>query len=194
MDTYILVAMAIAIVVLYLRFELLKSKLSGIKVKNNVIVLKDIPKEPETADVDAGYKTLRDVMESAKLEKWDYEVKLDHSKCYDINMSNHSKEISLRIRLRMSDDSSNTQREGTVTSPYISIFTIQYSIDGERDALSYGSDEHIANELILFTWEFILDYHEKRNLGMSESYKKSIDLIQSRLITLNRDRKLNSII
>jgi hypothetical protein len=186
MDTYILVAMAIAIVVLYLRFELLKSKLSGIKVKNNVIVLKDIPKEPETADVDAGYKTLRDVMESAKLEKWDYEVKLDHSKCYDINMSNHSKEISLRIRLRMRDDSS--------TSPYISIFTIQYSIDGEKDALSYGSDEHIANELILFTWEFILDYHEKRNLGMSESYKKSIDLIQSRLITLNRDRKLNSII
>ena len=59
MDTYIIVAMAIAIVVLYLRFELLKLEVNpkNTEVKSGDIILKAIPKEPDVSDIDIGYKT-----------------------------------------------------------------------------------------------------------------------------------------
>lgn len=163
-------------------------ELEGKKPKG--FMLKQIPRKPILKDVDPNNKILIDILESVKLEEWNYEVKEEPSYSsganYTINWENPSKNIHIRSRLRMTENSNTKKFE-----PYLSNFFVS-SQDG---SLSFGdSDDFTKNQIIIFIWDYIIKYHEEQNSLTKKSYTDSIKAISDKLVTLNRDRKLNSII
>lgn len=153
--------------------------------------LKQIPRKPILKDIDPDNKTLSDVLESVKLEDWKCEVKEERSYLdggnYTITWDNPSKTVHLRGRLRMVESSGKVKKY----EPYLGGFHIS-SGDG---SLSFSdSDTDVKNHIILFMWDYIVKYHENENKQIANSYKDSMVAISSKLTTLHRDRKLNTLI
>lgn len=176
-----------------------------IKILENVdkkteIDLPKIPEEITLSDIDPNHRTLFDVIESAELENWQYEVKEDKryssiGSYYQILLKNPQKTLIVNISIRMRETSSDPG--GKKITPYLSMFTISTIDAGDPNGGGYLSfkDEHpLRSNMILFSWEYIIKYHKDENKTLSDSYKKSIESISKKLLTLNRDRKLNTLI
>ena len=81
---------------------------------------------------------------------------------------------------------------------YLSAFTI---LVGERGyththngSISIGNESKIANDVIIFLWDYIIEYHQNENEESRIYYQSTIDDISSRLKTLRRSEKLNNIL
>jgi hypothetical protein len=127
-------------------------------------------------------------MESAKLENWKVEVEADishHSKTWTINFESNT---GIRIRSRVRDS-------GEI---YLSAFTV---LVGERGfththsgSISIDNESKIANDVIIFLWDYIIEYHQNENEESRIYYQSTIDDISSKLKTLRRSEKLNNIL
>lgn len=153
--------------------------------------LKQIPRKPILKDIDPNSKILFDVIESVKLEDWKCEVKEERSYdggSYTITWDNPSKTTHIKGRMRMTEVSSSKSKK---YEPYLGGF----HVSTEGGSLSFGdSDDEIKNHIIVFIWDYIIKYHEDENKQITKSYNDSIAAISSKLITLNRSRKLNTLV
>jgi len=121
-------------------------------------------------------------MESAKLETWKVEVEADmsyHSKNWTINFESPT---GIRIRSRVRDSD----------GMYLSAFTIINSGIGGR--VSVDNESKISNDVIIFLWDYIIEYHQNENEETRKYYQSTIDNISSKLKTLRRSEKLNNIL
>jgi hypothetical protein len=153
-----------------------------IKPKTEGIILKVIPDKPTYESLDPENKLVYDIMQSAKLENWKVEVEADishHSKTWTINFESNT---GIRIRSRVRDSS----------EIYLSAFTIINSGIGGR--VSVDNESKISNDVIIFLWDYIIEYHQNENEETRKHYQSTIDDISSKLKTLRRSEKLNNIL
>ena len=164
-------------------FYLIFNKIKPIfKPKVEGIVLKVIPDKPTYESLDPKNKLVYDVMESAKLENWNVEVEADishHSKTWTVKFESPTG-IIIRSRVR---DSSEI---------YLANFTIINSVVGGR--ISVDDESKISNDVIIFLWDYIIEYHQNENEETRKHYQSTIDDISSKLKTLRRSEKLNNIL
>jgi hypothetical protein len=167
------------IVSFYLIFNKIKPI---IKPKTEGIILKVIPDKPTYESLDPKNKLVYNVMESVKLEGWKVEVEADisyHSKTWTINFESNT---GIRIRSRVRDSS----------QIYLSSFTIINGGIGGR--VSVDNESKISNDVIIFLWDYIIEYHQNENEETRKHYQSTIDDISSKLKTLRRSEKLNNIL
>jgi len=167
------------IVSFYLIFNKIKPT---VKPKTEGIILKVIPDKPTYESLDPENKLVYDIMESAKLEAWKVEVEADishHSKTWTINFESST---GIRIRSRVRDSG----------EMYLSDFTIINSGIGGR--ISVDNESKISNDVIIFLWDYIIEYHQNENEETRKHYQSTIDDISSKLKTLRRSEKLNNIL
>jgi len=178
--TFFIILLTISqIVGFYLIFNKVKPI---IKPKTEGIILKVIPDKPTYESLDPENKLVYDIMESVKLEGWKVEVEADishHSKTWTINFESNT---GIRIRSRVRDSS----------EIYLSAFTIINSGIGGR--VSVDNESKISNDVIIFLWDYIIEYHQNENEETRKHYQSTIDDISSKLKTLRRSEKLNNIL
>ena len=155
-----------------------------IKPKEEGIILKKIPDKPKYENLDPEHKLVYDVMESAKLEKWKVKVEADlthHSKTWQVNFESPT---GIRIRSRIRDG-------GQSIGVYLSNFTI-FNVTG--GTISVDNESKFANDVIIFLWDYIVEYHLNENEETRLYYQSTIDGISTGLKTLRRSEKLNNIL
>jgi hypothetical protein len=176
------------VVSFYLIFNKIKP---FIKPKPEGIVLKVIPNKPSYESLDPSHKLVYDVMESTKLESWKVEVEADISiggKTWEVNFESPT---GIRIRSRLRDRFTKNSSD-----IYLSSFTI---INGDRGfahsgSISIDNESKISNDVIIFLWDYIIEYHQNENEETRRYYQSTIDNISSKLKTLRRSEKLNNIL
>jgi len=170
-------------------FYLIFNKIKPIfKPKTEGIILKMIPDKPTYESLDPENKLVYDIMESVKLENWKVEVEADishHSKTWTINFESNTG-IRIRSRVRNSGEM------------YLSSFTV---LNGERGfkhshsgSISIDDKSKISNDVIIFLWDYIIEYHQNENEESRKYYQSTIDDISSKLKTLRRSERLNNIL
>jgi hypothetical protein len=167
------------IVSFYLIFNKIKPI---IKPKPEGIILKFIPDKPNYESLDPKHKLVYDVMESVKLENWKVEVEADisyHSKTWQVNFESPT---GIRIRSRIRENS----------QIYLSNFSI--SNTGIGGTISIDHDSKISNDVIIFLWDYIIEYHQNENEEIRNYYQSIIDDISSKLKTLRRSERLKNIL
>lgn len=140
---------------------------------------------PVINDIDPGYKVLRDVIFSCKSEGWKYEVKRDSSLTsyvYDVVIKSNDGSVTIMSRIRIYDD----------IQPNLVSFTIRVS---EGNISYLDVDKGIELELLDFIWNYCL-YPDSKKLHDEklDYYNKVRDVIKSKLVSLNRGRKLDQIV
>jgi hypothetical protein len=156
-----------------------------IKPKSNGIILKLIPDKPTYESLDPSHKLVYDVMESVKLENWKVEVEADrsyHSKTWQVYFESPT---GIRIRSRIRENHGIHQM-------YLSNFNI--SNTGFGGTISIDNESKISNDVIVFLWDYIIEYHQNENEETKNYYQATIDDISSKLKTLRRSEKLNNIL
>ena len=191
--TFFIILLTISqIVSFYLIFNKIKPI---IKPKNEGIVLKVIPDKPTYESLDPENKLVYDIMESTKLENWKVEVESDishQSKAWTVNFESPT---GIRIRSRVREKGLGARDSKEI---YLSAFTI---LVGERGfththngSISIDNKSKIANDVIIFLWDYIIEYHQNENEESRIYYQSTIDDISSKLKTLRRSEKLNNIL
>jgi hypothetical protein len=169
-------------------FYLIFNKIKPIvKSKTEGIILKVIPDKPTYESLDPKHKLIYDVMESVKLESWKVEVESDishHLKSWTISFESST---GVRIRSRLRYDNLGI---------YLSSFTV---LNGDRGFNHHGSisidnESKIASDVIIFLWDYVVEYHLNENEKTRKYYQSTIDNISSKLKILRRSEKLNSIL
>ena len=164
-------------------FYLIFNKIKPIfKPKPEGIILKVIPDKPTYELLDPKNKLVYDVMESVKLECWKVEVQADlsyHSKTWMVKFESPT---GIIIRSRVRDS-------GQI---YLSSFNILNS--GIGGSVSINNDSKFSDDVIIFLWDYIIEYHQNENDETRNHYQSIIDDISSKLKTLRRSEKLNNIL
>jgi len=165
-------------------FFLISNKIKPfIKPKPEGIVLKVIPDKPTYESLDPSHKLVYDVMKSTKLENWKVEVEADISiggKTWQVNFESPT---GIIIRSRVRD------RSGEI---YLANFVIINS--GIGGNISISNESKISNDVIIFIWDYIIEYHQNENEEIRLYYQSAIDDISTKLKTLRRSEKLNNIL
>ena len=167
------------IVSFYLIFNKIKPI---IKPKPEGTILKFIPDKPNYESLDPKHKLVYDVMESVKLENWKVEVEADisyHIKSWQVNFESPT---GIRIRSRIRESS----------QIYLSNFSILNT--GIGGTISIEHDSKISNDVIIFLWDYIIEYHQNENEEIRNYYQSIIDDISSKLKTLRRSERLKNIL
>ena len=164
-------------------FYLIFNKIKPIfKPKPEGIILKVIPDKPTYESLDPKHKLVYDVIESVKLENWKVEVEPDisyHSKTWQVKFESPT---GIRIRSRLRDNG----------QMYLSSFSILNT--GIGGTISIDNDSKISNDVIIFLWDYIIEYHQNENEETRNYYQSIIDDISSKLKTLRRSERLNNIL
>lgn len=167
------------IVSFYLIFNKIKP---FIKPKAEGIMLKVVPDKPTYESLDPSHKLVYDIMESARLENWKVEVEADisyHSKTWEVNFESPT---GIRIRSRIRENS----------QIYLSNFSILNT--GIGGTISIADDSKVSNDVIIFIWDYIVEYHLNENEETRLYYQSIIDDISSKLKTLRRSEALKNIL
>ena len=167
------------IVSFYLIFNKIKP---FIKPKAEGIMLKVVPDKPTYESLDPSHKLVYDIMESARLENWKVEVEADisyHSKTWEVNFESPT---GIRIRSRIRENS----------QIYLSNFSILNT--GIGGTISIANDSKVSNDVIIFIWDYIVEYHLNENEETRLYYQSIIDDISSKLKTLRRSEALKNIL
>jgi len=154
-------------------------------IKDNTLTLKPIPKQIGFEDVQPDYKLVYDILETIKLEDWNYKIdKGIGEDVYDINIySSYGMSISSRIRI---------YNDGPCLS-WFSIVKESTPTTGEK-TLTFNNSDSVNNDVIIFIWDYIIKYHESLNEGDFNKYSDTIDVISNELKTLNRNERLDKIL
>ena len=164
-------------------FYLIFNKIKPIfKPKPEGIMLKVIPDKPSYESLDPKHKLVYDVMESVKLENWKVEVESDisyHAKTWQVNFESPT---GIRIRSRIRENS----------QIYLSNFSILNT--GIGGTISIDNESKISNDVIIFLWDYIIEYHQNENEETRNYYQSIIDDISSKLKTLRRSETLKNIL
>lgn len=179
------IALLVGLIFIIHKFNSLRRE-NIIKEIDESFIRLEIPKikRPEITDIDPDNKLLKDVLESIRLEKWSSEVTYDGGYSSDSYMLllNNNKDISIRCRLYLRDNNHLS----------IGSFTL---ISQNNGSISYNRDDKETSYLILTELhKYIIEHHNSEWDREFKYYERLIKAIDSELVTINRDRKLNKIV
>jgi hypothetical protein len=146
------------------------------------LILPKIKEKISVNDVDKDKQVLKNIIESAKLEGWKFEITRDGHLSYSIDVISNKGDIRIRSVLRWYSDK----------VPKVGYFIIHDLVDGQ--SISYDTKEGEVYELIVkFIWEKINEDIENQNLESEKIYKEILENLDSKLITLKREKKLKKL-
>jgi hypothetical protein len=165
---------------IYLYLLFIKTK-KGLKVKKlTKYSLKPVPKKVEYSDVEPEMNTIYSVLETIKIEEWDFNVKRGFD-LYDVEFLSNSG-IIMSCSLRIDGD------DGTLS-------LIRFNIrDDKFGSIHVDNDSYISFDILSFTWDYIVSYHESINKETMGRYLSTINNINSKLKTLSRSNRLKEIL
>lgn len=184
--------MGIIIVILFVLqavnlFFLFSNKKIFIKEKVKGIVLKELPKDAKFKDAQSDYQIVYDILESIKLEDWKIKIEEDSNyrdRKWELHSNSNDGSIKIMCRIRMYQNSDDS------TEVRLSNFIIRT----DTDSLSFTKEDSISNDIIIFFWDYIIKEKESYREEVIKSYQSSIDNISSKLKTLKRSKRLESIL
>ena len=150
-----------------------------------VTTLAKIPERIYYKDVEPDWQTFYNFMENIKLEGWKADVTQDSMRvssdsCWIVSLISHDQNSSMTARLRDYGDG---------------VFLASCNIrGGGGTSLSVSREDKIANDIVLFIWDYVVKHYEDENNESISSYKDSINRINDQLKTLNRSKRLNNIL
>jgi hypothetical protein len=153
-------------------------------IPKNSIVLEPIPKNIFYEDVDTDCSVIYNVIESIKIENWEYVIETDLDS-WDITFkSTYGLEVKSRLR-----------KYGHYSDPdsiRLSWFKIRDT--SNNNSISIDNFSIIKNDIILFLWDYIIQYYTNLNKDEEEKINEKMKNISSKLKTLNRSRRLDNIL
>lgn len=158
---------------------------SVIEKYKGVTTLAKIPERIYYKDVEPDWQTFYNFMENIKLEGWKADVTQDSMRvssdsCWIVSLISHDQNSSMTARLRDYGDG---------------VFLASCNIRGGGGAsLSVSREDKIANDIILFIWDYVVKHYEDENKESILLYKDVISQINAQLKTLNRSKRLNNIL
>ena len=188
----------------YKNFDLEKrvKHLEGEFEPPKIVILEKIPDKITLSNVDPDHNIIKDVIESIDLENWSCNVEEEFrfsSYAYNLTFKNPSNSVEVISRFYLDPKEIKERKffSKKITKAFAS--SIGLFIIRSNDAyISYDKEESkgtpIESELCLFLWRKVLQYHINTNDELRLGYESSIKNIKSKLLTLNRDRKLQNII
>ena len=181
---FILFAIQAYTLVRIISFNKIKEKSEEIiKKYDRVTTLEKIPERIYYKDIEPDWKTFYDFMENIKLEGWKAELteelRIDKNSCWIVNLTSHDQKSSMSVILRDYGDG---------------IFLSRCNITAGGTSLVASKEDKIATDIILFTWDYIIQHYKNINQESIDSYKSSISRISVELKTLNRSQRLNNIL
>jgi len=181
MTTFIITLLAISqIVSFYLIIKRLKPKV----IKPDGIVLKPLKKIATYEDVDPNHDLVYEVLETIKIDGWDLELEPDISSLTDrtsFRLVFTSKDYKTILRSRITKFSGE-MRLG------------QFFIAGPKGGISIDDKSPIKNDLILFLWDYVVEYYEEKYKEDKVIFENTISGIRKSLTTLRRSERLNNIL
>lgn len=179
----------VSIFSIYLLYRLNKiskkvKSLTDVEDPNTEIDIKPLLKRPEFNSVDTNHYLLKDIIESFNLENWTYEI---------TDKTSRSSSDSWRILIKNPNNKININSR---LSLYGKNIGFNFHVMSDKGSINYPDDvDNLSRRLIIeFLWSIITSDNEKENQIIIENYRKSKKIIESELISLNRDRKLKKII
>ncbi len=159
-------------------------------IPKDSIVLKPIPKDLEIDQVEGFDDTIRDVLVSAKNENWDCTIIRDENwdcTSYDLTiLSGGDEPIEISALVRIYEKSKK-----------IDIDLDRFWIRKTGSFISVD-DTYLENDLLVFLWDFILEYEVKGNSFKYFLYKADFENIRKSLKNLyierNREKKLDELL
>jgi hypothetical protein len=148
-------------------------------IPKNSIILKPIPKQIKTEDVDDTEDLLSNVIKSAKDENWKHEFKYGiwSNNGYHIILKSPDKLIEIESIIRIYDQ------------PRI----IKFNIKSGDENLNIEGIKYY-NQIIIFLWDFILQKHIDQNSEEYNEIKSKIKRINKNLKALNRNKILDQLL
>jgi len=150
----------------------------------DVTLIAKIPKDVTYYDIEPNYDTFYNFMENIKLEDWKAEVSEERSvykSTWDIKIKSHDGKSKMSVRLRDYDDGDG-------------VFLSTCTITAGDASLSINKEDAIAKDVILFTWNYIIEYYDNKSKEYEAYWKENIDKINNQLKTFNRSKRLNDIL
>ena len=164
--------------------DLKKETVVNVKIdRNNSLILRKQKENPTIEDIDTNYQLLKDVIESAKLEKWHVELERESlSNRNSFTITNPTKTITISARL---------YADG---KPTIVGFRIKHSREGK--SISYSPEKNpMENYLILeFLWDIILEENDKEFNKHKFDLTMTKETIEKELISLRRNKQLEKLL
>ena len=181
MTTFIITLLVISqIVSFYIIFKRLKPNI----IKPEGIVLKPIKDKVKYEDIDPNHDLVYDVLETIKIDGWDLE--------FDPEISAISDRKSFRLTFTSKDYKTILRSRITEYSGEMRLG--QFVIIGQKGNISIDPESPIKNDLILFLWDYVLEYYEEEYKSDKIKIEDSIGAIRRSLITLRRSKRLNTIL
>lgn len=164
-------------------FYLIIKRLNPQVIKPKGIVLKPLPQKVNYTDIEPDFNIVYDVLKSIKIEGWKMEFEDDfqlHGHNYKLNFVSHDASVNVRSRIRIDDGGD--------------ISYLSFTINGGGCRITINKDSSIKNDIILFLWNYVVEYHQNKYNDNVKYYEDGIKKISSKLKTLNRSRKLDEIL
>jgi hypothetical protein len=145
------------------------------------IILKPIPKQLKSEDVDGMQELLSNIISSAKDESWLCEFKYGilSSNGYHMIITSPDKLIKIETMIRLGYDN----------DPRI----IKFNIITNQQQLNISCNKYY-NQIIVFLWDFIIEKHINENSNDYKVIKSKIDHINKNLKSFNRNNLLNQLL
>lgn len=186
MEIIFLILILSQIYLFYIHFS--KKKVDSDKINKDSIVLKPIPKDFGIDQVEGFEDTVRDVLVSAKNENWKCTIIKDEEYYYtnyDLTILSEGVEpieISALVRIENSDNAIDLGR-----------FWIK-----KNGSFITVEDTYLENDLLVFLWDFILEYEVNNRSNKYSIYKENFEDIRKSLKNLyierNREKKLDELL
>lgn len=151
------------------------------EIEKDCIILKPIPESIKIDDVE-GFDVISDILITAKSECWDYSINKSDN-LYEVNIKSSDIEILAALWFDEAFDEK-------VSLPRFHIKNREVS--GQIRFLNV-KDTVLDNDLILFLWDYIIEWENNKNTEEYNNYKEIFLGIRKNLKSLNRDRKLNDL-
>lgn len=195
----ILVVVNMILTLCLICFLILKNKKSN-DIDSNVdsgdVILKNLKPRAEYTDIDPNNELLRDLIESAKVEKWNIEINLGSSTyatTYDFFIRNSENTITMFVTLRIDNERGSFPciNNFLITTPnreHIHIRNIVsfVGIKAVKDIKSYRM-------VLEYLWSLLVEKYENdynNELGKMKEIRKSIE---KELKFINRNKKLENL-
>lgn len=189
---YLIIILAIAqVYTLYSISKLKKSNTQSDKLpkhsQKDVDLLKTLCSDIKHSDVDPEYQTIYNILETIKLEDWQFEIT-------DSDVNNYS----LIYNFRFISNSNDSYVSGILRKYDANPFQLGYlngRINGNSLSLSDEfKNKPIHDDLASFIYYYIVKYYQEENKKSLDAYKNKLTEINMSLKTLNRSKKLNDIL
>lgn len=189
----IIAILLLVIAVLIARIFYYKKERIVKKLKEDSIFLPR-HKDPKPEFIDEDSRLLKDIIESIEIENWDVDVKADYGvmDSYEIYITNPGETLQIFGRLYNDNDSYLSVKD---FNKNIRIPTFRVAVLSEGRPKSYVNyNNSYINLTLPLLWGYVVEHNNKLNSIAVDKYNKNKSDIDSKLITLKRDRALKKII